>query len=129
MGLRRRFDEEPRARERLLRERPMLLVGSPMCTAFSTWQRINNKIRDPEAVKGEIKGAKQHLEFCVELYREQAKAGRYVLHEHAAYASSWQTDSMESIMKDEGLVKTTADLCQYEAQMNTATRSRSPPVS
>ena len=26
-----------RARMRLLNERPMLLVGSPMCTAFSTW--------------------------------------------------------------------------------------------
>ena len=31
-----------RARKRLLIERPMLLVGSPMCTAFSTWQRINH---------------------------------------------------------------------------------------
>ena len=28
-----------RVKQRLLTERPMLLVGSPMCTAFSTWQR------------------------------------------------------------------------------------------
>ena len=77
-----------RARKKLLDEKPMLLVGSPMCTAFSTWQRINNKIRDPVTVKGELKRARQHLEFCVELYREQAKAGRYFLHEHPAYASS-----------------------------------------
>ena len=56
-----------RARERLLRERPMLLVGSPMCTAPSTWQRIHNKIRDPAIAKRELKRAKQHLEFCVEL--------------------------------------------------------------
>ena len=41
-----------RVRKRLLDERPMLLVGSPMCTAFSTWQRINNKIRDPVTVAG-----------------------------------------------------------------------------
>jgi hypothetical protein len=47
-----------------------------MCTAFSTWQRINNKIRDPVTVAGELKRAKQHLEFCVELYRIQAKGGR-----------------------------------------------------
>ena len=83
-----------------------------MCTAFSTWQRINNKFRDPVTVKGELKRAKQHLEFCVELYREQAKAGRYFLHEHPAYASSWQTDIMESIMKYERVVKATADQCQ-----------------
>ena len=50
-----------RARKRFHDERPMLLVGSPMCTAFSTWQRINNKIRDPVTVKGELKRAKQHL--------------------------------------------------------------------
>ena len=64
-----------RARKRLPDERPMLLVGSPMRTAFSTWQRINHKIRDPVTVAGELKRAKQHLEFCVELYRIQAKAG------------------------------------------------------
>ena len=69
----------------------MLLVGSLMCTAFSTWQRINNKIRDPGTVAGELKRTKQHLEFCVELYTIQAKAGRYFLHEHPAYAGSWQT--------------------------------------
>ena len=73
-----------RARKRPLDERPMLLVGSPMCFAFSTWQRINNKIRDPVTVAGGLKRAKQHLEFCVEFYRIQAKGGRYFLHEHPA---------------------------------------------
>ncbi len=102
-----------RARKRLLDERPMLLVGSPMCTAFSTWQRINNKIRDPVTVAGELRTAKQHLEFCVELYRIQVQGGRYFVHEHPAYASSWQTEIMESIMKDDGVTKATCDQCQY----------------
>ena len=102
-----------RARKRLLDERPMLLVGSPMCTAFSTWQRINNKIRDPVTVAGELRRAKQHLEFCVELYRIQVQGGRYFVHEHPAYASSWQTEIMESIMKDDGVTKATCDQCQY----------------
>ena len=39
-----------RAMQKVKDERPMLLVGSPMCTAFSTWQRINDKIRDPYVV-------------------------------------------------------------------------------
>ena len=30
-----------RAREMLEQQRPLLLVGSPMCTAFSTWQAIS----------------------------------------------------------------------------------------
>ena len=101
------------ARGQLLRESPMILAGISMCTAFSTWQRINNMIGYPLLVKGELKRAKQHLEFGVELFRKQVKAGRYLLHKHPAYASAWQTDMMESIMKDEGVVKATADQCQH----------------
>ena len=33
-----------RAKQKIKDERPMFLVRSPMCTAFSTWQRINGKI-------------------------------------------------------------------------------------
>ena len=50
------FDEKEmrdRAKQRLADEQPMLLVGSPMCTAFSTWQRINDKLRDPVTVAAE----------------------------------------------------------------------------
>ena len=35
-----------RAMSKLKNEKPLLLIGSPMCTAFSTWQRINDKVRD-----------------------------------------------------------------------------------
>ena len=50
-------------------ERPQLLIGSPMCTAFSDWQRINNLIRDPVTVAAEKRRAVEHLSFCVELYK------------------------------------------------------------
>ena len=95
------FDDKTmrdRALQRVREERPLLLVGSPMCTAFSTWQRVNNAFRDPVVVAGEMARARKHLEFCVELYREQIRGGRYFLHEHPAYASSWQTDIFEGIM-------------------------------
>ena len=100
-----------RAREQLLRESLMILAGISMCTAFSTWQRINNMIGYPVLDKGELKRAKQHPEFGVELFRKQVKAGRYLLHKHPAYASAWQTDMMESM--DEGVGKATADQCQH----------------
>ena len=72
------FDEKEmrdRAIKKLMVEKLQLLVGSPKCTAFSTWQRANNKIRDPMIVANELKWAKEHLESCVELYREQIKGG------------------------------------------------------
>ena len=73
-----------RALERERRGQPMLLVGLPMCTVFSTWQRINNKIRGPATVAAELKRAIMHLEFCVSFYREHLRNGRYFMHEHPA---------------------------------------------
>ena len=61
-----------RARHKMRVEKPMLLIGSPMCRAYSAWQRINNLRRDPEEVKKELENARMHLEFCIELYREHA---------------------------------------------------------
>ena len=56
-------------RERALRkvrvERPQLLIGSHMCTAFCTWQSINNLIRCPETLAAEEKRAVDHLAFSV----------------------------------------------------------------
>ena len=101
--------QRQRAEQLLEDQQPLLLIGSPMCTAFPTWQRINNLIRSPVTVAAELRRAKQHLEFSVELYSEQTKAGRYFVHERPAYASSWQTDIMESMMKDKGVVKATCD--------------------
>ena len=89
-----------RARKKVIEEQPMLLVGSPMCTAVSTWQRSNNKIRIPETVAAELKRAKEHLAFCVGLYRLQARGGRYFLHKRPAYATSWQTDTIEGMRSE-----------------------------
>ena len=44
--------------KKLNAEEPQLLVGSPMCTAFSTWQRVSNKIRGPMIVANDLKRGK-----------------------------------------------------------------------
>ena len=112
--------DRPEMRERALKklreEKPLLLVGSPMCTAFSTWQRINNKIRDGATVEIEKKRAVMHLEFCIELYREQLRHGRYFLHEHPAYASSWQEDAMKELVAEPGVLTSTIDQCLYGSE-------------
>ena len=102
-----------RAMRKLKEEKPMLLIGSPMCTAFSTWQRINNKIRDPYIVECEKKRAVMHLEFCMELYKEQLRNGRYFVHEHPAYAASWQEDCVKKLMTEQGVEIATCDQCMY----------------
>lgn len=68
---------------------PTLLVGSLMCTAFSTWQFINNKKRDPNIVQAEKKAGLVHLAWMCKLFAKQAAAGRLFLHEHPGNATSW----------------------------------------
>ena len=63
------LEQRRRARERAERERPMLLIGSPMCAAFSAWQRINNTERDPDVVRREYLTAMIHIRFTMELYK------------------------------------------------------------
>ncbi len=48
-----------------------------------------------------------------ELYREQMRHGRYLLHEHPAYATSWQEPCIEKLMREKGAETATCDLCQY----------------
>ena len=51
--------------DRIAPYEPELLVGSPMCTAYSAWQRIN-KQRNPSAYRRKLRAARQHMEFvCV----------------------------------------------------------------
>ena len=49
----------------------------------------------------------------MELYREQMRHGRYFLHEHPAYASSWQEKAVQKIISEEGVVRGTCDQCLY----------------
>ena len=115
------FDnEEMRARAwaRLRSEQPLLVMGTPMCTAFSAWQHINNSKRDPEIVAREYAQGLRHLSFCCEPYAYQVESGRYVLHEHSAQATSWHTDVVKKIMTMENVSRTVGHQCQYGAEAN-----------
>ena len=101
------------ARRRIAREKPMFLVGSPMCTAFCAWQRLNASRRDPGVVRREYNKAMIHLEFVCQLYRDQMEADRYWLHEHPATASSWQERCISMLSNMEGVDKTVGDQCCY----------------
>ena len=84
-----------------------------MRTAFYTWQRINNLIRDPVTVAAEKRRAVEHLSFFAELYREQVRNGRYFLHANPAYATSWQEEAIKQVLSEPGVVTATCDQCLY----------------
>ena len=103
-----------RKAEKLLDEtKPDLLVGSPMCTKFSSWQRISRRrAKDPCRVKKEWIEAVTHLEFVCHRYRKQAAAGRWFLHEHPAQADSWGEPCMPDATKIKGADVVVMDQCQ-----------------
>jgi len=111
-----RPEQRKKAWQLLEEKKPMLLIGTPMCTAFSAWQRINNMKRDADTVTKEWTRAMVHLRFCCQLYRHQAEQGRFFLHEHPAQASSWATRCVEEIKAMKGVMRVTAHQCQYGAE-------------
>ena len=62
-------------------QQPVLLIGSPMCTAFSVIQAINKARRDPAIVERKLVAGRLHLAWCCHLYRKQILRGAYFLRE------------------------------------------------
>ena len=104
-----------KAREILRKQRPYLFIGSPMCTAFCSWQHFNDARLGhiPAAIAAKV-NAIQHMNFAVSRYVEQIQAGRYFLHEHPRSASSWKLPAMEELMNIPGVALTHGDQCQME---------------
>jgi hypothetical protein len=109
-------EEREKARAKFRTQKPAMLIGSPCCTAWSSWQALNKLTRDPEVVRRELIRARVHLEFVCSLHAEHVEAGRLFLLEHPAPATSWQEDSMQELMKYPGVGRINADQCQFGAE-------------
>ena len=105
-----------KARAKVVTEKPMLVVGTPMCTAFSALLALSTAKRDPEAVKRQITRARVHLAFMCELYELQVRAGRYFLHEHPQAATSWQMEEVIRVLGLKRVQRVSCHQCQYGAE-------------
>ncbi len=59
------------ARKLVKEQRPLLLIGSPMCTAWRTWRALSVVKRPRDVLVQELEKARRHLKFAISLYREQ----------------------------------------------------------
>ena len=73
-----------KARRIIENKRAVLLVGSP----------IRTKTSDDE-IRRKLESGTSHIEFAIELYKIQIKKCLYFMHEHPAYATSWNLESMQ----------------------------------
>ena len=53
------------------------------------------------------------LRFAVKVYRLQAEASRYYVHEHPATDSSWKEKELKDLARQEGTITVTSDLCMF----------------
>ena len=104
------------AKRKLEEQEPWILIGSPPCTPFSTWQAVNNPRRPADVVAREWAEGVEHLEFMSELYAMQHRAGMYFLHEHPEHASSWGVECIQRVRKLPHVDETVGDQCQYGQQ-------------
>ena len=98
---------------KLIEDKPLVVIGSPMCIAYITMNRVNYCKMPKEEVAARLAYARRHLEFCVKLYEIQWRNGRYFLHEHPEGAGSWDEPIMKKFMKRVGVQKVVGDQCQY----------------
>ncbi len=111
-------EKRAKARRMLRASKPYILIGSPVCTQYSTWQALNRaRFPDtPEKQRARVE-AQLRLDFVISLYYEQLEGGRYFLHEHPYFATSWELESVERLMNVPGVQRQRGDQCQYGAQI------------
>ncbi len=120
-------EKRERARRLFRKQRPFFLIGSPECTPFSTWQFLNvHKYSNPEAKRRARVEAEVHMRFVISLYYEQIEAGRFFLHEHPAWATSWSMDAMEQLEQVPSVQRVQGDQCQFGAEIMTGIHRGDP---
>ena len=111
-----------RAARKVLRDKPIVLIGSPMCGPFGAMININYCRMDPVEVQQRLAYGRKHLRFRAQFYRMQVEHGRYFLHEHPEFATSWQDSCIKDLLRQEGVTKVVGDQCRFGLKVHDGLR-------
>ena len=103
-------EDRARAEEHQVREKPLLIVGSPMCTMFSALQALSRWTEEKEA---KYDKSVKHMQWACKLYERQMEEGRIFLHEHPDAATSWRLPCVKNLAKKSGVYVVTVDQCMF----------------
>ena len=109
-------EKRNKALDMVLNKEALLVIGSPMCKAFSQLQNWNWNRMKPETKDKMIKEGREHLKFCMLLYRIQVDNGMYFLHEHPWGARSWDTEYVIEMLGIPGVEVVKGDMCAFGMQ-------------
>ena len=102
-----------KAIERIKMDKPLLIVGSPMCTDWSSMMNMNWPRMTEEERARRMKEARKDFRVCIKVHKYQMSQHRYYVHEHPMSAKSWQEPEMKAMMKKEKDIIAKIDQCQY----------------
>jgi len=106
-------EDQQRARKMLYKDKPKLLVASPPCTLFSQMQNLSGGVKDRDAWEKAV----AMVEFSVEMCIRQAKAGRFFVFEHPAYASSWKLPCLQRLQEVTGSETVLFHMCRFGMEL------------
>ena len=92
------FEMRNMAVRKVLRDKPVLLIDSPVCTVHRVMRHTNHARMPEEVVQHRSNRARVHLEFRAKVYNIQLSAGMHFLHEHPEVASSWQERCVQTML-------------------------------
>ena len=99
-----------KAEEYVDKEKPLVLIGSPPCVAFSQLQSL---IPDSDRKARQLAEGTRHMEFVVKLYKKQVEGGRIFIHENPAHAKSWALPCIRKMTRQMGVDVVETDQCMF----------------
>ena len=108
-----RTSVQDQTRQSIAREDPLILIGAPPCTVFSTMQNINQKHQNNPSWEQKYQEGCELLQFASQCYWDQIERGMFFLHEHPATASSWNMECMAELAAHPGVYTVVSDMCRW----------------
>jgi len=103
-------EDRAKAEKCLDDQKPLVLIGSPPCVAFSQLQSL---IPDSQREAKQLAEGIKHMEFMAQLYKKLMEGGRIFLHENLAHAKPWALPCIKKLMREMGVLVVEADQCIY----------------
>lgn len=91
-----------RAARRVLKDKPVLLIGSPVRMIHSAMNIANHVHMDLELVAARFRYARKYLEFATKFSKLQVESGRYFLHGHPEGAQKWHEKCIREVLEMDG---------------------------
>ncbi len=77
-------------------------------------QEISKAKRDPKIMAKELKDGKDHVKFCIEVYRIQLEGRRHCVHEHPEKSKAWEMPELTELMMHPEIGSVVLHMCAFD---------------